>query len=57
VDQAFIKNPDVTVSDLIASKIAELGENMVIRRFTRYMVGEDLDAAPPSAAEQAPEGA
>jgi len=44
LDQAFIKNPDVTVQDLIASKIAELGENMVIRRFTRYMVGEDLDA-------------
>jgi len=29
------------VRDLINSKIAELGENMVIRRFTRYMVGED----------------
>jgi elongation factor Ts len=41
LDQAFIKNPDVTVHDLISSKIAELGENMVIRRFTRYMVGED----------------
>ena len=50
LDQAFIKNPDVTVHDLVASKIAELGENMVIRRFTRYMVGEDL-AAPAPAAE------
>ncbi len=45
LDQAFIKNPDLTVNDLIAGKIAELGENMVIRRFTRYMVGEDLPAA------------
>jgi elongation factor Ts len=44
LDQAFIKNPDVTVHDLISSKIAELGENMVIRRFTRYMVGEDAAA-------------
>jgi elongation factor Ts len=43
LDQAFIKNPDVTIQDLINSKIAELGENMVIRRFTRYMVGEDID--------------
>ncbi|MGA3172347.1 MAG: translation elongation factor Ts [Chthoniobacteraceae bacterium] len=42
LDQTFIKNPDVTVRDLINSKIAELGENIVIRRFTRYMVGEDL---------------
>ena len=47
LDQAFIKNPDVTIRDLINSKIAELGENIVIRRFTRYMVGEDLgDSAP-----------
>ena len=54
LDQAFIKNPDVTVTELIASKIAELGENMVIRRFTRYMVGEELDAALPSPEEPQP---
>jgi elongation factor Ts len=41
LDQAFIKNPDLTVKDLVTSKITELGENIVIRRFTRYMVGED----------------
>ena len=40
MDQAFIKNPDQTVKDLVTSKITELGENIVIRRFTRYMVGE-----------------
>ena len=43
LDQAFIKNPDQTISDLVKSKIAELGENIVIRRFTRYMVGEALE--------------
>ena len=42
LEQPFIKNPDITIKDLLTSKIAELGENMVIRRFTRYMVGEDL---------------
>jgi len=42
VEQAFIKNPDLTIKDFVNSKIAELGENIVIRRFTRYMVGEDL---------------
>ena len=42
LDQAFIKNPDQTVKELVASKIAELGENIVIRRFTRYAVGEEL---------------
>src|SRR5215216_5796665 len=42
LEQGFIKNPDVTVSDLLTSKIAELGENIVIRRFIRYLVGEPL---------------
>ena len=42
LEQPFIKNPDLTIKDLLTSKIAELGENMIIRRFTRYMVGEDL---------------
>jgi elongation factor Ts len=52
LDQAFIKNPDITVRDLLNAKITELGENMIIRRFTRYMVGEELEAAP--VAEAAP---
>jgi elongation factor Ts len=42
LDQAFIKNPDLTVRDLLKSKIAELGENLVIRRFVRYAVGEEI---------------
>lgn len=55
LDQAFIKNPDVTIRDLVNSKIAELGENIVIRRFTRYMVGEELSEtanAPVAASEE-----
>jgi len=43
LEQAYIKNPDLTVGDLIKSKIAELGENIVVRRFTRYQVGELLE--------------
>jgi elongation factor Ts len=42
LEQGFIKNPDVAIKDLLSSKIAELGENIVIRRFTRYLVGEPL---------------
>ena len=42
LEQSFIKNPDVTIEDLVKSKIAELGENIIIRRFTRYGVGEEL---------------
>lgn len=41
LEQACIKNPDITVKDLIATKITELGENIIIRRFTRYAVGEE----------------
>ena len=44
LEQGFIKNPDVTIKDLLSSKIAELGENLVIRRFTRYLVGEPVAA-------------
>jgi elongation factor Ts len=45
LDQAFIKSQDQTIKDLVASKIAELGENIVIRRFARYGVGEESAAA------------
>jgi elongation factor Ts len=40
--QPFVKDPDVTIEQLVKNKIAEIGENIVIRRFTRYSVGEDL---------------
>ena len=43
LDQPFIKNPDQSVNDFVKSKIAELGENIVVRRFTRYMVGEAIE--------------
>jgi elongation factor Ts len=46
LEQAFIKNPDLTVKDYVNSKIAELGENIIIRRFVRYMVGEELSGEP-----------
>ena len=34
LEQAFIKNPEMSIQDLVKSKIAELGENIIIRRFT-----------------------
>jgi elongation factor Ts len=42
LEQAFIKNPELSIHDLVKSKIAELGENIIIRRFTRYSVGEEI---------------
>ena len=43
MEQGFIKNPDQTIQELMQGKIAELGENIIIRRFTRYLVGEPLE--------------
>ncbi len=40
LEQPFVKNPDQTVKDLITEKVAKLGENIVIRRFVRYQLGE-----------------
>ncbi|HEU4685740.1 MAG TPA: translation elongation factor Ts [Nitrospira sp.] len=40
LEQAFIKDPAVTIKDLLSQKIAKIGENMNIRRFTRYQLGE-----------------
>ena len=45
LEQACIKNPDITVKDLLAAKAAELGEKITIRRFARYMVGEEAAGA------------
>ena len=45
IDQAFIKNPDQTVAQLLAEKSKALGETLSIRRFVRFMVGEEITAA------------
>jgi len=39
-DQPFVKEPGITVSQLIASKIGKLGENIAVRRFARFKVGD-----------------
>jgi elongation factor Ts len=35
-----VKNPDITVQDLLNEMMAKTGENMVIRRFVRYQLGD-----------------
>ncbi len=46
MEQAFIKNSDVTIKDHLTAKVAELGENIVIKRFTVYELGQDIGDAP-----------
>jgi elongation factor Ts len=46
-EQHYIKDESVTIGEMITQAVAELGENMSIRRFARYKVGE-VSAAPAS---------
>ncbi len=39
-DQAFVKDPDLTVEELIRSMVAKMGENILVRRFARFKIGE-----------------
>src|SRR3989339_256962 len=40
MDHPFIKDPKTSINDLLAALVAKIGENIVIRRFTRYQLGE-----------------
>ena len=51
LDQPFIKNPRTTIDDLVRTAIGKLGENILVRRFARFEVGEA--AAAEAAAEEA----
>ena len=39
-DQPFVKDPDITVEEVVKSKIATLKENISVKRFIRYKIGE-----------------
>ena len=41
LEQTYIKDPDKKVSDLLTETIATLGENISIKRFIRFAVGEN----------------
>ena len=43
LEQAFVKDPDKTVQDIITDTIAKLGENIVVSRFVRFQLGEKND--------------
>jgi len=48
LEQPFVKDPKVTVGQLVQERIAIIKENIVVRRFVRFKVGEEI--APPAAA-------
>ena len=43
LEQAFVKDPDKTIQNMISEKIAKIGENIVVRRFSRFKLGEGLE--------------
>ncbi len=43
LDQSFVKDPDKTIDQLLQALIAKIGENIKIRRFTRFELGEGLE--------------
>jgi elongation factor Ts len=43
LEQPFVKNPDQTVTQLIAEAVAKIGENIQVRRFARFKLGEGIE--------------
>jgi elongation factor Ts len=43
MDQKFVKNPDLTIEQYLKETIAKIGENIVIRRFVRFELGEGIE--------------
>lgn len=42
LEQPFIKDPQIKIKEMVAQKIAKVGENILVRRFTRYQLGEGV---------------
>ena len=52
LDQPFVKDPDITVGELLTNLIAKIGENIVIRRFARFERGEGIEKEETNFAEE-----
>lgn len=52
LEQKFVKNPDITIRELLATVIAATGEKISIRRFVRYEMGEGLEKRQNNLAEE-----
>ena len=52
MEQSFVKDPDKTITQLVNEKISKIGENIKVRRFTRYQMGEGLEKKSENFAEE-----
>jgi len=48
LEQPYVKDPEITIKDHVTAKVAQLGENIVIRRFIRWQVGEEIPGSTPA---------
>ena len=39
IEQAFVKDPDVSITEMLAARGKDVGDTLVVRRFVRYQVG------------------
>ena len=52
LEQAFVKDPDVTIEHMVNEKVAKIGEKISIRRFVRYELGEGIEKKVDNFAEE-----
>lgn len=52
LEQGFVKNPDMKMGDYLKEMIAKIGENLVVRRFVRFELGEGLEKKQNNFAEE-----
>ena len=52
LEQPYIRDPEITVNDLIIEQISKIGENIKVRRFARFEVGEGLQKREENFAEE-----
>ncbi|NEO95548.1 MAG: translation elongation factor Ts [Moorea sp. SIO3G5] len=52
MDQPYIRDQSITVEELVKQCVAQLGENIQVRRFTRYVLGEGIEKEESNFAEE-----
>ncbi|MCA1994232.1 MAG: elongation factor Ts [Coleofasciculus sp. S288] len=56
MDQPYIRDQSILVEELVKQAVAQLGENIQVRRFTRYVLGEGIDRRGGDSDEEPPSG-
>ncbi len=51
LEQVFIKDPEITIQQLLSALISKIGENIVIRRYARFVMGEGVETPTPASGE------